>query len=126
MAIQPTNSSATLPATDTALQKGNVAAGAPVAIRSVASSAVPLSTVQQPGAVPDLSTLEQAVKDLNKAMQTQSANLEFSVDEDSNRTIVKVIDQQTQEVLRQIPSEEALKISKALNQVSGLLIRQKA
>ncbi|KRB93365.1 hypothetical protein ASE07_13280 [Noviherbaspirillum sp. Root189] len=59
-------------------------------------------------------------------MQTQSANLEFSVDEDSNRTIVKVIDQQTQEVLRQIPSEEALKISKALNQVSGLLIRQKA
>ncbi|MFC6521248.1 flagellar protein FlaG [Undibacterium arcticum] len=40
--------------------------------------------------------------------------------------MVKVVDQRTQEVIRQMPSPEALEIAKALDKMQGLLIRQKA
>lgn len=123
MSIQPINSAAA--GTDIAL-KSAASADAPVAARPAAQPVEATTTVRQPGTIPNLQELERAVKNINKAVQAQSQDLEFSIDSDSNRTIVKVIDQQTKEVLRQIPSEEALQLSKALDQVSGLLIRQKA
>lgn len=70
--------------------------------------------------------LEEALESINKNMQALGQDLEFSVDDDSKRTVVKVIDPRTQEVIRQMPSVEALEISKALDRVQGLLIRQKA
>lgn len=74
-----------------------------------------------------MSQLTQAIKSINKALQEQAQGVEFSLDSDSHRTIIKVVDQNTKEVLRQIPSEEALEIAKALGGTQqGLLIRQKA
>jgi len=40
--------------------------------------------------------------------------------------VVKVVDLETKEVIRQIPSPEVLEIAKAVDQLQGLLIRQKA
>lgn len=74
----------------------------------------------------ELKEVTQAVSDINKAMQFMSRQLEFSVDTDSERTIVKVIDQQTREVIRQMPTKEALEIGKALEKAQGLLIKQTA
>lgn len=84
------------------------------------------TTVDKAAGEPELKDVRQAVSDINKAMQFMSRELEFSVDTDSKRTIVKVIDQQTREVIRQMPTEEALEIGKALEKVQGLLIRQTA
>ena len=53
-------------------------------------------------------------------------NLRFSIDDDTGRTIVKVVDMQTDEVIRQMPSKEVLAISKAIDKLQGLLIQQKA
>jgi flagellar protein FlaG len=75
---------------------------------------------------PTLEQVNQAVSDLNKSPLAKSQGLEFSVDNDSKRTIVKVIDQTTKEVLRQMPSPEALQIAKALDNTKGLLISQTA
>ncbi|RZI42076.1 flagellar protein FlaG [Herbaspirillum sp. HC18] len=87
----------------------------------------PAAKVQQPASVPDMNQVAQAVKNINKLLQDAMPpqNLEFTVDEDSERTVVKVVDQKTKEVLRQIPSEEVLQLSKALDLSKGLLIRQK-
>ncbi|WP_312438358.1 flagellar protein FlaG [Janthinobacterium sp.] len=74
----------------------------------------------------ELKEVKQAVSEINKAMQFMSRELEFSVDTDSDRTIVKVIDQQTREVIRQMPTKEALEIGKALEKAQGLLIKQTA
>lgn len=76
------------------------------------------------GQAADAGALDAAVNHINKALQTLSPSLEFSIDDDSDRTIVKIVDQQTREVIRQIPTAEALDISKALDKVQGLLIRQ--
>lgn len=94
------------------------------AVKAVAQPAAEAVAAPQP--TPTLAQITQAVNSINEAMKALSQGLEFSVDEESNRTIVKVVDQKTREVLRQIPSLEALAIAKALDQTQGLLIKQKA
>lgn len=93
-----------------------------------ASSAAEISKEKDASAQksPDLKQVNQAVSDINKTIQALSQDLQFSVDKDSNRVVVKIIDQQTNKVLRQIPSEEALEISKSLGKLQGLLIKQEA
>lgn len=77
--------------------------------------------------VPAPAQVRQAVQMINKAMQTFSRNLEFSVDDAAvGKTVVKVMDKETGEMVRQIPSEETLNIARALDRLQGLLIRQQA
>lgn len=55
-----------------------------------------------------------------------SGNLEFSMDDQTGKTIIKVVDTATNELIRQIPSEEMLEIARALDRLQGILVRQKA
>lgn len=70
--------------------------------------------------------LRQAVERINQSLPASSQGIEFSIDEDSDRVIVKVVDRETREVLRQMPSQEALEIAKALDRTQGLLIKLEA
>lgn len=83
---------------------------------------------QQPNNTPPTATqIKNAVESLNKAMKQANSSLEFSVDKETNRTIIKVVESKTGEVIRQFPSEEILAISRAIdNMQQGLLIKQKA
>lgn len=85
-----------------------------------------VAAAQPSAADSDLGPVIDAVHNINKTMQAMSQKLEFSIDTDSKRPIVKVVDQETNEVIRQMPTAEALEIAKALDRVRGLLIRQKA
>jgi flagellar protein FlaG len=94
--------------------------------RSTASPVQTAAAVEPPKAVPSTEQVTQAIKSINKAMESLSQSLEFSIDSDTHITVVKVVDKQTNDVIRQMPTKEALEIAKALDQVRGLLIRQKA
>ena len=70
--------------------------------------------------------LAAAVEHLNNQVQNLNRNLEFSIDQDSGELVVKVVDAQTHEVIRQIPSQEALALAKDIehylqHQHTGLL-----
>jgi len=67
-----------------------------------------------------------AVQSANAYVQSVSSSLQFSLDQDTGRTVVKMIDTQTEEVLRQFPSEEMLAISKSIDRMQGLLINREA
>ncbi len=69
--------------------------------------------------------VKAATQQLNDFMKHFSINLNFSIDSDSKQIVVKVVNQQTGELIRQIPSEEALKLSKAMDTLQGLIIREK-
>jgi flagellar protein FlaG len=84
------------------------------------------ASVQAAAAVAGTSQLDQAVEQINKSLRAAGQSVEFAVDPDSKRTVVKVVDQETREVLRQIPTKEALDIAKALDRMQGLLIRNQA
>ena len=70
--------------------------------------------------------LGNAVADLNKMAQAASQGVRFSVDEETGRTVVKVVDTQTDKVLRQIPTVEALKLWRSIEQMQGVMLRDKA
>ena len=64
--------------------------------------------------------LEKAVQGLNEHVQSVQRELQFSVDKDSGHTVIKVMDIATKEVIRQIPSEEALSVARQLNEGAEL------
>jgi flagellar protein FlaG len=76
---------------------------------------------------PSAAQLESAVHDLNKSMKENSSNLSFSIDPDTEQTVVKLMDSSTGELIKQFPSKEAIAIAKAIGDVQqGLLLKQKA
>jgi flagellar protein FlaG len=77
-------------------------------------------------AAPSRAEMENAVKTLNKFTEMAAQDVRFSIDEESGKTIVKVVDVATQTVLRQIPNMEALSISRSLDKMRGLLLRDSA
>jgi flagellar protein FlaG len=70
--------------------------------------------------------VQQSIEAINRFLKPVSGDIEFSQDEDTGRTLVKIVDTQTKTVLRQIPTEEAVAIAKQLDKLQGLLVREKA
>ncbi|MDF3936915.1 flagellar protein FlaG [Pseudomonas citronellolis] len=71
-------------------------------------------------------SLNDAVNRLREQAQSVQRNLEFSVDEASGETVVKVVAADTGEVIRQIPSEVALKLAESLKEANNLLFSERA
>jgi len=63
--------------------------------------------------------LDSSVRDLNNYVQSVRRNLQFSIDSGSGRTVVKVVDADTDKVIRQIPSDEVLVMAKRLEEQAG-------
>lgn len=70
--------------------------------------------------------VEAAVKAVKDFIQPMASNLAFEMDDDSGRTVIKITEASSGELIRQIPSEEMLEIAKALDRLQGLLVKQKA
>ena len=71
-------------------------------------------------------TVRESVEKLNEFIRPYVTSLQFSVDEDLGRVVVKIMDGETKEIIKQIPSEDVLTLTKALGKVAGLLVRQEA
>ncbi len=78
----------------------------------------------------DFGQLKQAVKDANSVFQQTQRNLQFKVDDETNELVVKIVDKESGDVIRQIPSEEMLSLIKRMQELEtdqqGLVIRDKA
>jgi flagellar protein FlaG len=87
---------------------------------------VPPAQKTAPGSAADSAALQSAVERTNRMIQPIATDLQFSVDRGTNQTIVKVVDTATNQVIRQVPSEEMLKIAEALDKLDGLLVKSQA
>ena len=70
--------------------------------------------------------LNKVVEEVNDFIKPINNSLQFSIDKDLGTTVVKVIDTDTAEMIKQIPSEEMLALAKAIGQLKGLLVKQQA
>jgi flagellar protein FlaG len=70
--------------------------------------------------------LEESVEELNAFVHPYNTNLFFSIEHEIDKVIVQVKDRETEEVIKQIPSEEAVALAKALDKLKGLLVHQEA
>lgn len=69
--------------------------------------------------------VEEAVVEMNSVMQNMQRNLSFSIDEQLGEPIISITDAETDEVIRQIPSEELVVLRKKLDDVVGILFDTK-
>lgn len=65
-------------------------------------------------------TVEQAVARLNDYVQSLQRDIQFSVDPDSKTPVVRVVERGSQELIRQIPSETALRLARSLKEINDL------
>jgi flagellar protein FlaG len=70
--------------------------------------------------------LSQAVNQINQIVQSINPGVEFTVDGVTGPVVVKVMDVQSQEVIRQFPSQAALSIAQALDNLQGVLLQHKS
>jgi flagellar protein FlaG len=66
--------------------------------------------------------LEKVVQQLQDFMGEMNRSLQFKVDEDSGRNVIKVIDKESGDLVKQYPSEEVLGIVAKLAEATGVLV----
>lgn len=74
---------------------------------------------------PERARLAEAVERANRLITGAASNLNFRIDQDTGKAVVRVVDAETGALLRQIPPEEMLAIAKALDRMQGLMINLK-
>lgn len=76
--------------------------------------------------------LTEVVTKLNETFQNERRSIQFNVDDVSGRTIIKVVDMNTGDEIKQIPSEDVMKVSRRLAEqmqdedLAGLLLKGSA
>lgn len=110
--------------------------------KPIVVSALPSNAAVQPGGSLELprvaavqvseqqassAQLQNVVNNINKVLKQSNRNLEFSVDSATQKPVVKLMDTDTGDLIRQYPSEEMLAISSAIDQFQQVvLLEQKA
>lgn len=61
----------------------------------------------------------------SNGIDLSGSHLSFSINEDTGRTVVNIIDNDTGEIIKQIPPEEILKLKKKMGEIQGLLLDRK-
>ncbi len=68
--------------------------------------------------------LEKVAQQLQDFMGEMNRSLQFQVDEDSGRDVIKILDKTSGDVIKQYPSEEVLSLVSKLSESAGILIDQ--
>lgn len=111
------------------LQHSTGGPAVPAAPPRPAKPTVPASPDETPSmsaAPPGHDQVKEAMQAIRRVVAPVAQSLQFSIDEATGKTVVRVVDASTQEVIRQIPSEEVLAIARALDRLQGLLLKGKA
>lgn len=103
-------------------------------VKSVTAAPARVTPVEPVKPVTEVSDTElrQAVEVVNQAVALEQRSLSFSIDDASGRAVIKVIDFETDELIKQIPTEELLKVAQDIKRLQdemgqsiGLLIDNK-
>ncbi|MDI1245178.1 MAG: flagellar protein FlaG [Rhodoferax sp.] len=65
-----------------------------------------------------------SLQEINRVMDALSISVQFQVDPDFDAAIIRVVDQESGEVIRQFPSEDVVRMAKALDNLKGMLFAQ--
>jgi flagellar protein FlaG len=71
---------------------------------------------------PEPEQVEEVVTRLQNTFQDVEPRIELSVDKELNQVIVRVFDEESGDLIRQIPSEEILKLDRFFADLSGLFV----
>lgn len=70
--------------------------------------------------------IRKTVEKLNEKLKLFDSSLQIEIDKETGIQVVKIIDSQTKELIRQLPPETMLKVAKYIDEITGLLFEKKA
>ena len=70
--------------------------------------------------------LEQAAARVKEVLRGTTSRLEIEIDSDSHKAVIKILNGESGEIIRQIPAQELLDLAKHLDDPKGLLIQERA
>ena len=90
---------------------------------------LPIHASPEAAAIPSASQpsreqIESSVVKIADYVQSIQRNLSFSLDESTGYTVLIVTDSETDEVIRQLPSDEVLKLAQKLNELREMQDKQ--
>ncbi len=115
---RPTGARPDLAATRTSPAAKASTSVAPTSDRAAASGFEPASPGQENDPLAP-EALQEVVERLAEAAHQRHPNLHFAIDEESGRAVVQVIDKSSGDVIRQIPSEQALSAARKIAEQGG-------
>lgn len=69
--------------------------------------------------------IKNAVTDTNNKLKFTRTRCEFSYNDEVNRVAIKVVDRDTDEVIKEIPPEETLKVIEKIWEIAGLVVDER-
>lgn len=126
MTINSINGAGAPPPSAAALPSAPRASVSDTHVTKVAPSPVSTAQPATPNNQSSEEQIKQAVQKIQGAVENLARNLQFSIENDTGKTIIKVVDAHTEEVIRQFPTEQAIEIARTLDKVQGLLFNGKA
>ncbi|SFC24745.1 flagellar protein FlaG [Pseudoalteromonas denitrificans] len=72
----------------------------------------------------DIKNANKVAQQLQDFVSSINKDLRFSVDEESGRDVISVIDKESGDLIRQIPSEEILDLASRISEAAGILIKK--
>ena len=69
--------------------------------------------------------VKEVVESFQEMSETIQTKLSFSVDEENNEIVVKIFDKESEELIRQFPSDEMLSLQDKMSDLAGFLFDQK-
>ena len=129
-----TNISIQRPASDQMTAIPRAVAPPAAVVRAVAATTVAPAKQETANTAPQpvkaaLSTdeLKSLASEIQRKVSSISSDLQFSVDEETGKDLIRVTDRTTKKIVWQFPSEEALNITKALDQYQkGVMLNRRA
>lgn len=84
------------------------------------------STTTSSTAAPSQDELKKLVSAMQSKVAQTGSDLEFSVDKESGKSVVKVMERSSKQVIWQFPSEQALQVTKELDRFLGAFLNHTA
>ncbi|WP_150306102.1 flagellar protein FlaG [Pseudomonas saliphila] len=83
------------------------------------------TAVEQSGQV-DRNALDSAVIDIQDFTQSVSRDIDFQLDDSTGQVVINVTERSSGNVIRQIPSEDALRLAESISEIRSLLFKAEA
>lgn len=90
--------------------------------RAVQRPAGPVVEAETATEVPNRAQVDRAVESVNNLAQSLKRKLEFSINDSTGHTVIKIVDSESGDVIRQIPPEEMIRLAERLREVQGLIV----
>ena len=77
-------------------------------------------------AQPSREAVDQAARHIQSFVKSVGRSLDFSVDQSTGQTVLRVVNPDNGELIRQLPGDETLRIAKAIDYMQSMLVNQRA